>query len=87
MSKLVLFFADRCPDTAPFVAELETLKLEYEAVEITASMANLKRFLHLRDTHHAFEKAKQNGYIGIPALVIEDKVILDIPSLNATFGK
>lgn len=87
MSKPVLFFAEHCPDTAPFVAELETLQLEYEAVEITASMVNLKRFLRLRDTHHAFDKAKQNGYIGIPALVIEDKVILDITSLNTTFSK
>lgn len=59
MSKPVLFFANLCPDTAPFVAELARLEVDYESVEIMSSMANFKRFLTLRDQHLAFEQAKR----------------------------
>ncbi|MBN6709780.1 hypothetical protein JFL47_00795 [Haemophilus haemoglobinophilus] len=82
MEKPILFFANLCPDTPPFVAELERLKVDYESVEIMSSMANFKRFLKLRDNHPAFEQAKQNGYIGIPALVCDNNVILDLAKLR-----
>lgn len=86
MTKPVLFFAELCPDTTPFVAELNRLNVEYEAVEIMSSMANFKRFLKLRDHHPAFENAKANGYIGIPALLFEDeKVVFDLAELEALF--
>lgn len=87
MTKPVLFFANLCPDTAPFVAELTRLKVDYESVEIMSSMANFKRFLKLRDRHPAFEQAKCNGYIGIPALLLEDEqVILNINQLTDIFS-
>lgn len=87
MSKPVLFFANFCPDTAPFVAELARLEVDYESVEIMSSMANFKRFLTLRDQHPAFEQAKEHGYIGIPALLLADEqVILDILLLKDIFG-
>ncbi|SUC08725.1 Glutaredoxin-related protein [Pasteurella canis] len=87
MSKAVLFFANLCPDTTAFVAELNRLNVEYEAVEIMSSMANFKHFLRLRDNHSAFEQAKANGYIGIPALLLADEqVILDINQLQHVFG-
>ncbi|AUK49184.1 hypothetical protein AB6W78_08065 [Pasteurella multocida] len=87
MSKPVLFFANLCPDTAPFVAELARLEVDYESVEIMSSMANFKRFLTLRDQHPAFEQAKENGYIGIPALLLADEqVVLDINQLKDIFG-
>ena len=87
MSKPVLFFANICPDTTAFVSELNRLNMEYEAVEIMSSMANFKRFLRLRDSHSAFEQAKANGYIGIPALLLADEtVILDIDQLQHIFG-
>lgn len=59
MSKPVLFFANLCPDTAPFVAELARLEVDYESVEIMSSMANFKRFLTLRDQHPASSKRKR----------------------------
>lgn len=87
MTKPVLFFAELCPDTTPFVAELNRLNVEYEAVEIMSSMANFKRFLKLRDHHTAFDTAKQNGYIGIPALLLADeKVVLDLAELEGLFS-
>ncbi|MGY4676347.1 hypothetical protein ACWIT3_01235 [Pasteurella sp. P03HT] len=87
MIKPVLFFAELCPDTTPFVAELERLNVEYEAVEIMSSMVNFKHFLRLRDHHSAFESAKANGDIGIPALLLADEqVILERDQLKDIFG-
>ncbi|MCU1106979.1 hypothetical protein K3H26_05030 [Glaesserella parasuis] len=82
MQKPVLYFAHWCPDTAPFVAELQRLGIDYEEREMTTGGANLKAFLKLRDNHPAFDHVKANGYIGSPALVVEDeRVVLDLAEL------
>ncbi|MDP8052215.1 hypothetical protein QJU23_07240 [Pasteurella atlantica] len=87
MNKLTLFYANLCPDTEPFVQELERSNVEYEDVNIFESMANFKRFLKLRDNHSAFDMPKSLGNIGIPALVLDDeKVILDRDELQTIFG-
>lgn len=86
MTKPILFFAHLCPDTEPFVAELARLNVDYESVNILESMANYKRFLFLRDHHPAFDHAKQNRYIGIPALLLADeRVVLDKDELSSMF--
>ncbi|KMK50947.1 hypothetical protein RO21_09000 [[Actinobacillus] muris] len=87
MTKPILYFAYWCPDTAPFIAELNRLGIDYEPCDITENGANFKPFLRLRDRHSAFNNAKENGYIGIPALVIGDEtVILDLAELDTIFG-
>ncbi|MGR3807473.1 hypothetical protein [Pasteurella testudinis] len=87
MMKPVLFFTHLCPDTEPFVAELNGLKVEYESVNIFESMANFKRFLKLRDSDRTFDEAKQNGYIGIPALLlVNGDVILELDELKRRLG-
>lgn len=85
--KPILFFAQDCPDTQPFVAKLKALNIDYEEVEVLQSLPNFKRFLQLRDRHSAFDNAKVNGYIGIPALLLDnDQVILDFNLLNEIFA-
>ncbi|KGQ33219.1 hypothetical protein JP34_08480 [Gallibacterium anatis] len=86
MSKAKLFFAQACPDTAPFVAELARLNVEYEEAEIQSSLSNLKQFLALRDSRSEFDNIKQRGGIGIPALVLDnDKIVLDVEKLADIF--
>ncbi|MDG2948273.1 hypothetical protein P7L88_07005 [Bisgaard Taxon 10/6] len=47
---------------------------------------NFKAFLKLRDTHPTFDEAKQNSYIGIPALVLENgDVVLEQDKLAEIF--
>ncbi len=83
MNKPILFYSELCPDTKPFVAELERLNINYQPVNIFESMANFKQFLRLRDTDKAFDDAKAQGYAGIPVLVVDDeRIILDIDKLN-----
>ena len=84
MNQPVLFFSDLCPDTAPFVAALNARGIGYEAVNITASMKNLKRFLALRDSRSEFESRKAQGAIGIPVLQLPNGTLIfdstDVPS-------
>ena len=76
MNQPVLFFSDLCPDTPPFVAALAARNMDYEAVNITASMKNLKRFLALRDSRSEFESRKVQGAIGIPVLQLADGTLI-----------
>ncbi|QIW15552.1 hypothetical protein A4G20_04010 [Pasteurellaceae bacterium RH1A] len=86
--KPIVYYASWCPDTAPFLAELEALGVEYEALDMVNDRLNFKAFLKLRDTHPAFDDAKQKGYIGIPALVLESgEVILDKDELKKLLNK
>lgn len=85
--KPTLYYAPWCPDTVPFLAELDKLNVEYEALDMTSIPTNFKAFLKLRDSHKAFDNAKKNGYIGIPALVLENgKVVLDKEQIKTALG-
>ncbi|WP_314186750.1 hypothetical protein [Aggregatibacter kilianii] len=85
--KPILYYAEQCPDTAPFVAELKRLGVEYEEVEVLSSIPNLKQFLRLRDNHAEFDSVKAKGYAGFPALLLEDgRVILDEAQLKSIFA-
>ncbi len=81
--KSILFFSDKCPDTPAFVATLEKLDIDYQDINITDSIANLKQFLSLRDKSDAFDRVKANGNVGVPSLLTDDgKVYLSIESLE-----
>ena len=85
MNQPVLYFSALCPDTPPFVAALAARNMDYEAVNITASMKNLKRFLALRDSHAAFDARKAQGAIGIPVLQLaDDSLVFHIEDLPPT---
>ncbi len=72
----ILYFSDICPDTGPMVAELKRLGFSYVEANISTSMANLKGFLRLRDSEKIFNPIKEQGKIGIPALVLENGVVI-----------
>ena len=85
--KPIVYFAPWCPDTAPFFAELERLNIDVEKVDMVGNPTGLKAFLKLRDSHPAFDDVKKNGYIGIPALVLENgDVVLDKDQLVSILG-
>ncbi len=39
-------------------------------------MANLKEFLHLRDTRKEFNEVRSLKYVGIPAILTDDNKII-----------
>ena len=85
---LFLYYAEQCPDTAPFLAEVKNASVwNIEKVEVLSSIPNLKQWLRLRDRHPAFDEAKAQGYAGFPALLLDDdRVILDQTQLKAIFA-
>ena len=78
----ILYFAETCPDTAPFKEKLSELGITYKEVEVMTSLKNFKEFLFVRDTYSQFEGIRGNMKIGIPCLIVsKDECILDISEL------
>lgn len=70
---LTLFVSSLCQDCPPAIAEVKEKNLDCEIVDITASMANLKRFLKERDLSEDFDEIVEKGNVGVPALMRDDK--------------
>ncbi|OSI11859.1 glutaredoxin [Neisseria canis] len=82
------FYSSLCPDTPPFDAALQELGVDCEAVNITESMANLKRFLQLRDTADAYASCRGTLSVGVPVLITENGDYVFSPEeLMTYFGK
>lgn len=77
MNNKVLYFSSVCPDTEAFVEELERLDIQYDEVNITESMPNLKRFLKIRDTEEVFDQKKELSQVGVPVLVVNNNEEID----------
>ena len=79
----ILYFAETCPDTAPFKEKLAELGITYKEVEVMSSLKNFKEFLFVRDTYTQFEGIRGNMKIGIPCLGIsESECILELSELT-----
>ncbi|MGY3815984.1 hypothetical protein [Gemella taiwanensis] len=79
----ILYFAETCPDTAPFKERLAELGITYKEVEVMSSLKNFKEFLFVRDTYTQFDGIRGNMKIGIPCLVIsESECILELSELT-----
>lgn len=72
LEKHTLYFSDKCPDTTVFVEELDRQGYEYDSVNITESMKNLKQFLKLRDSRPQFEDRKLWNMVGVPVLHLKN---------------
>ena len=70
---LTLFVSSLCPDCPSAIAEVKEKNLDCEIVDITESMANLKRFLKERDLSEDFDEIVEKGNVGVPALMRDDK--------------
>lgn len=74
-----VYSADICGDCRNFKALMLERGFEADIVEITKDVGSLKEFLKLRDNEPAFEAARREGYIGIPAFVNDDgEVTLEV---------
>lgn len=61
--------------------------VEYAYIDITASMLNLKKFLKLRDTRDEYREIREAGRVGIPVVVVEDKLFFDEASIDIDWLK
>lgn len=78
MEKLLVFGSDKCPDCPPALKILDNKEIEYEFINITDSMMNLKKFLKIRDNAEEFKDKKESGSVGIPCFIIGSKITFNI---------
>ncbi len=84
MKKIFVFGSHHCPDCGPMREFLSDNGVDFEFIDITDSMRNLKIYLKLRDTRPEFEEIKKLGRVGIPFIMIGngEKLIFDKPELE-----
>ena len=63
---------------------MEESGVRFLYLDITENLANMKKFLKARDNMKEFDEVKEEGRIGIPALILGDneRAILDIDVLK-----
>lgn len=58
-----------CPDCVKCRDDLDRAGVEYEYLDFSDNLKNLKAFLAIRDTSDLFDAVRERGTIGIPCLV------------------
>ncbi|WP_036730399.1 glutaredoxin domain-containing protein [Peptoniphilus mikwangii] len=69
---ITVFISGKCPDCPPAIQAFENSDLDYDIIDITENMSNLKKFLKYRDFHPYFDAIKASGKVGIPTIMIGD---------------
>ena len=64
-----------CPDCVECRADLDRAGVEYEYLDFSESLKNLKEFLKIRDNSKLFDQVREHGSIGIPCIVEEDGTV------------
>ena len=64
-----------CPDCVACEYNFDKYKIEYEFLDINASLHNLKKFLIYRDSEPVFDRLKAINDIGIPACIDEEGTV------------
>lgn len=63
---------DLCPDCIEAKEYLKSKGLNFEYIDITESISNLRDFLVFRDSREEFKIYREKGYVCVPALLMED---------------
>lgn len=61
-----------CKDCVACCADLERQGVEYEFLDFSDKLSNLKEFLKIRDESALFDQLRREGKIGIPCILKDD---------------
>ena len=64
-----------CPDCVQCKNDLTAAGVEFEYLDFSENLPNLKVFLSIRDKDLQFDEIKERGSIGIPCIVEEDGTV------------
>lgn len=64
-----------CPDCVECCAALDKASVVYEFLDFSKETKNLKEFLKIRDGNSLFDKAREEGNIGIPCILKDDGTV------------
>ena len=73
---LKIYGSMQCPDCVHCLEDLDKAAVDYEYLDFSDSLGNLKVFLDLRDHDPVFAPVREAGKIGIPCIVKEDGTIV-----------
>lgn len=72
---LKIYGSMQCPDCVKCREDLDKAGVEYEYLDFSDDLRNLKVFLTIRDSSELFAGTKAEGKIGIPCIVREDETV------------
>ena len=72
-----IYGSEICSGCRAFKSLMLERGIEAEFIDITENVANLRAFLHLRDTESCFDSIRAEGRIGIPVFVNDDVAVTD----------
>lgn len=65
----------QCPDCVQCREDLDKAGVEYEYLDLSNDLKNLKEFLLIRDSSELFDEIRTAGKIGIPCILREDGTV------------
>ncbi len=69
---LIIYGSMLCPDCVQCREDLDRAGVEYEYLDFSENLKNLKEFLVIRDSENLFDSVREKGSIGIPCIVDEN---------------
>lgn len=73
--KLKLYMSEKCPDCVDVIEILKNANIDYEEINITDSMKNLKEFFTYRDNRKEFESIVKDNKVGVPMITDGEKIV------------
>ncbi len=73
--KLKFYMSEKCPDCVNAIEQLKKENIDYEEINITDSMKNLKEYLNIRDHSEQFDSIKEENRVGIPMFTDGEKIV------------
>lgn len=86
INMLTLFVSSLCPDCPPAMEEIKKKDIKCEIIDITSSMASLKKFLKERDFSDAFDEIVEENRVGVPCLMRDDEFFFFDGDLDEFLG-
>ena len=86
INMLTLFVSSLCPDCPPAIEEIKKKDIKCEIIDITSSMASLKKFLNERDFSDAFDEIVEENRVGVPCLMRDDEFFFFDGDLDEFLG-
>lgn len=77
MKKIVVYGSHLWKDCPPLKEFLSEKGIKFAYFDISLDLGALKRFLRLRDSNPLFDGVREKGGIGLPAIIIDDEVMID----------
>lgn len=73
--KLKLYMSEKCPDCVDAIEIFKNADIDYEEINITDSMKNLKEFFTYRDNRKEFESIVKDNKVGVPMITDGEKIV------------